>query len=185
MLQQYSHHSWKRLKGFTLFEMIIVMFIIGTLISAVSLVAGSVRTKAKEEAEVAELSNVIKALEDYKSRCRTYPLNLSDANNGLKGVSGGKCLGIKKYSELLPKNYTMPTNIVYYPMVKSYVNDKSRCSSYILGLKFSANSSVVKKSKNDVKLSDEIEGFVGCDKGDKLDSLKLDEYYIVKPPIPS
>ena len=64
-------------KGFTLIEMLIVITIIALLASLILVGMGGARAKTRDARRIADLHNVMNALELYYSKSYSYP----DANN--------------------------------------------------------------------------------------------------------
>ncbi|MFA5392102.1 MAG: type II secretion system protein [Candidatus Paceibacterota bacterium] len=63
----------KKLKGFTLIEMLIVITIIALLSSLILVGMGGARTKARDSRRIADLHNIQNALELYYAKLGTYP----------------------------------------------------------------------------------------------------------------
>jgi prepilin-type N-terminal cleavage/methylation domain-containing protein len=73
--------------GFTLIELLVVIFIIGLLSSVVLVAVNGARHKARISKRVADLNNIVKALEIYYSDNSTYPNTF--ATTGTSAASPG------------------------------------------------------------------------------------------------
>ena len=79
-------------KGFTLIEMLIVITIIALLASLILVGMGGARAKTRDARRIADLHNVMNALELYYAKNSYYPQNIStwiDLDTELTGASIG------------------------------------------------------------------------------------------------
>jgi len=71
-----QNFSKKNLSGFTLIEMLIVVTIIALLSSIILVGMGGARAKTRDARRIADLHNVMNALELYYARYSYYPKNI-------------------------------------------------------------------------------------------------------------
>jgi prepilin-type N-terminal cleavage/methylation domain-containing protein len=79
-------------KGFTLIEMLIVITIIALLASLILVGMGGARAKTRDSRRIADLHNIMNALELYYARYSYYPKNIStwtDLENELTNAGIG------------------------------------------------------------------------------------------------
>jgi prepilin-type N-terminal cleavage/methylation domain-containing protein len=73
--------------GFTLMELLVVMFIIGVLSTIILTGGASQLAKARDSEKISDLAEISIALELYYNSCRQYPSTLATTttNNGCSG----------------------------------------------------------------------------------------------------
>lgn len=63
----------KMQKGFTLFEMLVVIAIIGILLGIMSVSFSGAQARARDSKRIQDMNNLQKALESYYALCGSYP----------------------------------------------------------------------------------------------------------------
>lgn len=114
-------------KGFTVLELLVVLFILTILLSIVliSFTRGNKNTKNK--VSISEFNLVQVALEEYRAQCKVYPVELdTGANNAYPG--GPDC--ILKFGEILPENIDLAN--FSYASLRSEFSGSGVCSAYHL-----------------------------------------------------
>ena len=143
-------------KGFTLIEVLIVIFIIGLLASVVLIGLGSFRARGRDARRAADLRSIQHALELYYGKSGSYPvLNWA----GLKTELVSADIGVT----VVPDDPASGQSYQY----------GSNSQSYVLGAKL--------EDKNNQLLRDDFDGGPGSDTfevncGDPAN----DEYYCIK-----
>lgn len=136
--------TYKLNRGFTIIELLVVVFIIGLLASAISanLILG--QKKARDRRRVADLQNIAAAVEFYRSKNRYYPADANTVNgiysNGANWIIPGL---VPTYIQILP---TDPTNSVTY-RYQYRTDTNSQASKYELNAKLEEDT---RSMKNDV-----------------------------------
>jgi prepilin-type N-terminal cleavage/methylation domain-containing protein len=134
----------KRKGGFTLIEMLIVITIIALLASLILVGMGGARAKARDSKRIADLHNVMNALELYYAKSGTYPTASYTS-------SGGWATFI---------TYLTTAGIGVNQVPKDPLNDATRYyryggiadgTSYVLGARL---------EQNDAALNDDTDGTV-------------------------
>jgi len=78
----------KNKKGFTLIEMLIVITIIAVLASLILVGMGGARARSRDSRRIADLHNVMNALELYYSLNGTYPIRTSNSASAWDEFAG-------------------------------------------------------------------------------------------------
>ncbi len=99
------HNSRIRTRGFTLIEILIVVFIIGILSSIVLVGLGSFRARGRDARRIADLRQIQNGLELYYGKFISYPSGswnglekiLVDAEVGITGISDDPLGGSAHY----------------------------------------------------------------------------------------
>ncbi len=147
-------------RGFTIVEMLTVIFIIGVLSTVAVAGLQSSREKARDNERVAHLAMLQIALEQYYNACsRQYPSSLATAT--ANGCTGTINFGIFLRNNTLPKD---PKNSTDY----TYAVNNPATTDYVLRATFELTNS---------ELQDDVDGAdvygVDCDDGSF--------YYCVQP----
>jgi len=95
----------KNEKGFTLIEVLIVVFIIGLLASVVLVGLGAFRARGRDARRIADLRSIQNALELYYGKSTSYPTgkfvdmkqNLLDGDIGVKNIPNDPLGGSYQY----------------------------------------------------------------------------------------
>ena len=83
----YTYNNAQNNRGFTLVELLVVIFIIGVLASIVLVGGGTQLAKARDAEKVTDIQELTLVLEMYYKSCRQYPADLIlSANNGCSGT---------------------------------------------------------------------------------------------------
>lgn len=126
-------------KGFTLIEMLIVITIIALLASLILVGMGGARAKTRDSRRIADLHNVMNALELYYAKNSNYPVS-SDWNT-LSTTLINEDIGVSR----IPQDplHSSPTANTYYYGASTDTQD------YVLG---------VSLEKDDSALGQDIDG---------------------------
>jgi len=110
----YRTHATER--GFTLMEMILVIFIIGVLSTIVIAGLGSAREGARDDERVADLAQLQLALEQFYNACgRQYPQPTGSYLDGTENAGGACPTGVTLASFIdIPKDPSGTTNEYEY-----------------------------------------------------------------------
>jgi prepilin-type N-terminal cleavage/methylation domain-containing protein len=154
----------KNIPGFTLTEIMIVVAVIGMFVSIVIPNLADIRNRARDEKKIAELGQIVLALEEYKKICGTYPLanfggfrpdyNINNTAYGgdcsvktpIIDPKNGQPSNDVSIDRLLPKldgsgiKTLYSTNSVTYNAIR-YGNSRQIngiCSGYVLGARLSS-----------------------------------------------
>ena len=128
----------KNKKGFTLIEMLIVITIIAVLASLILVGMGGARAKTRDSRRIADLHNVMNALELYYSLNYAYPSTMSwgDLSNEL--ISSGAASRIPQD----PLNSSDPVLRTYRYGASDDLQD------YVLGVMLETEDAVLQDSYN-------------------------------------
>lgn len=97
------HLFFKKLRGFTLLELLVVLAIIGILAAIGIASFGGVQAKARDARRKSDLENIARAMEMYYNDNGNYPTGVGGA---IQGVAWGArwAAGTALYMEKLPKD---------------------------------------------------------------------------------
>lgn len=124
----------KTKSGFTIVELLIVIVVIGIL-AAITLVAyNSIQQRARDSRRTSDLSNIMKALELYRTNNGGYPLcggGTYQAGTG-NSVCSISSLTDLQTSEYLGKTFNDPLNTgnYQYKYAAGFRNNSNGCGSY-------------------------------------------------------
>ncbi|MFA6077854.1 MAG: prepilin-type N-terminal cleavage/methylation domain-containing protein [Candidatus Paceibacterota bacterium] len=154
----HSISSLKNKKGFTLIELLVVIAIIGTLSSIVLASLNTARVKARDTRRLADINQLIKAIEMYHTDNGFYPTCVGGVNpdycttTGSGGYANLSTLNVKPtYMSKIPQD---PSNVAgqygyYYARgykptgsIPPYVQTSSD-QNYIVGTRLENSSSPV------------------------------------------
>jgi len=110
-------------KGFTLIEMLIVITIIALLASLILVGMGGARAKTRDARRIADLHNVMNALELYYAKNSQYPQDIASWSD-LETILTGAGIGVSR----IPKDPLSGTGSSY-----EYGEDDGDYQDYILG----------------------------------------------------
>jgi len=146
-------------KGFTLIEMLIVITIIALLASLILVGMGGARAKTRDSRRIADLHNVMNALELYYAKNYYYPQSISTwADLDAELIGAG--IGVSR----IPKDPLTNTGKNY-----EYGVEDTDYQDYVLGAKLETP---------DIALNEDIDGSVyGIDCDDPTD----DPIYCIRP----
>jgi prepilin-type N-terminal cleavage/methylation domain-containing protein len=115
-------------KGFTVLELLVVLFIMTVLISIVlaSFTKGNKNTQNK--VSVSEVRLVQVALEEYRAQCRVYPSELNPNANNSYPVAGISQECILELGDLVPDDIDL--NDFEYAALRSSASDSGVCNAY-------------------------------------------------------
>lgn len=75
-------------RGFTALELLVVIGIIGVIVAIALVGLDRAREKSRDDSRVANIRTIQIALEDYKTACRTYPIDLNPTTDNCLFVAG-------------------------------------------------------------------------------------------------
>lgn len=155
----------KNKKGFTLIEMLIVITIIAVLASLILVGMGGARAKTRDSRRIADLHNVMNALELYYSLNGAYPEGDYNSAAGWETFSGiltGPDTGVSR----IPQD---PLHDTTY-----YYRYEGSVTGYVLGAAL---------EQKDVSLNDDIdnEHLVGTDYSMECGTGETDIIYCIMP----
>lgn len=161
------HHTTHE-RGFTLLEMVTVIFIIGILSTIVLAGLQSSRKKARDDERVTDLATLQLALEMYYNACgRQYPATLTlGASNGCPGGGSGVTFGTFAKTPL-------PTDPSTGGQYTYAVNDTTTPTDYVLRATFETPHPKLKEDTNTTV-------FAPPNATDCVDTTTL-YYYCVRP----
>ena len=115
-------------KGFTVLELLVVLFIMTILLSIVlvSFTKGNKNTKNK--VDVSEVRLIQVALEEYRAQCRVYPVRLETSARNTYPYPGGALECILEFGQLLPDNIDLSD--FNYASLRQTVAQSGVCSAY-------------------------------------------------------
>ena len=147
-------------KGFTLIEMLIVITIIALLASLILVGMGGARAKTRDARRVADLHNVMNALELYYARYSYYPKNINTWTD-LEGELTGAKIGVSR----IPYDPIKATRTYQYGVESSEYQD------YVLGATLETPDAVL-----DDDVDDSVYG-IDCGSGGS----DTDGVYCIRP----
>ena len=130
-------------KGFTLIEMLIVITIIALLASLILVGMGGARAKTRDSRRVADLHNMMNALELYYAKNAYYPQDIGSWTD-LETVLVGAGIGVSR----IPKDPLVSTGRTYEYRVSGDYQD------YVLGVLLEQDDAVL-----DEDIDDNVYGF--------------------------
>jgi prepilin-type N-terminal cleavage/methylation domain-containing protein len=169
--------TYKGLRGFTLFEIMVVVAVLGIILGILIPNITNIKSRSRDEEIAADVDAISLALEDYKRICKTYPDEwLSTTKNIQYGSSGRVCS--KTLGEVLPKLKKIKDlfdgQVQYVGL--SYSGSRGNCSQYRLAYPMaSQDSSPILRQKNSPIKSNRT--MVDCKTGGSVQPLGSN-YYI-------
>ena len=161
-----------RERGFTILEMLTVIFIVGVLSSVVVVGLQSSRQKARDDERYAHLAQLQIALEMYYNGCgRQYPATLNPtADNGCPTTGGGVTFATFLKSGALPTDPKDGSDYMYA------VNDATTPTDYVLKATFETPHAALSK---DVDGANVLSAGIDCDEDEA--TTPPNRFYCVKP----
>jgi len=142
-------------KGFTLIEMLIVITIIALLASLILVGMGGARAKTRDARRIADLHNVMNALELYYARYSRYPQNIS-AWSELDSELTGAGIGVSR----IPYDPIKATRTYEYGVEGTDYQD------YVLGATLETPDAALESDINGsvygVDCADTVDNFLYC-----------------------
>ncbi len=147
--------------GFTLFEMLVVISIIGILLGLISTSFSAAQVRARDGRRIQDINNVQKALEQYFSLCSSYPnpAGIYAIPYGVKNVqlipTTNTLTCTTTSTVILPRWPSDPdtsatNNIYYYTSTNpGTTNQAATATAYCLCAKIQATSSVANYTEPD------------------------------------
>jgi prepilin-type N-terminal cleavage/methylation domain-containing protein len=117
-------------KGFTALELLVVLAIIGILISVALTGIDLSRKRARDNARIADVQNIILSLEQYHDTCREYPMDIYDQNTD-NGCPTGLTITWASFMPSTPMDVS-GANYLYAGIPVSS-NLGARCGGYHIG----------------------------------------------------
>jgi len=151
-------------KGFTLIEMLIVITIIALLASLILVGMGGARAKTRDARRIADLHNVMNALELYYARYSFYPKDITTWASLGTELTGAE-IGVSR----IPKDPLTNTGKDY-----EYGVEDDDYQDYVLGATLETPDVAL---NNDIDNDDDNLYGVDCGSGDST----TDEEYCIRP----
>lgn len=143
-------YEYKKKKGFTLVEILIVVAIIGILSAVVLAALSNARTKARDARRIADIKQLQGALDNYFGYCYTYPALLSDLE------TSSSCSEYIPVLTALPIDPQTAGNYEYY--VEIGLNQQKKY--HLCAILESSSGNISKAGKKDVVTNDDCDGTV-------------------------
>ncbi|MBP6925791.1 MAG: type II secretion system protein [Candidatus Pacebacteria bacterium] len=152
--------------GFTALELLVVLAIIGILISVALTGIDLSRKRARDNARIADVQNIILSLEQYHDTCREYPEDIYDQNTN-NGCPTGSTI---TWASFMPTTPADVSGVDYlYAGIPVSSTPNARCAGYHIGadLEQDNNKSLQADSDQDTALVPSCDGFSLGFKGDE------------------